>query len=165
VGEVRLDRERLLRAQQRFMRPVELTQGRRLVGQERRIDRRKLKQAFIGRDGVFHPIEPQQRIAAIAERVGVIRTRCQHALEAFERLPWPPQFDERHAAPIEKFRVVRLKPKPLFEARQRARKIAQRVEDEPEAGEAFGAREIAFQRLLKTRKRRIEPTAAIVDLA
>jgi phage host-nuclease inhibitor protein Gam len=39
------------------------------------------------------------------------------------------------------------------------------VEDEPEAGEAFGPREIAFQRFLKTRKRPIEPAAAIVDLA
>jgi hypothetical protein len=39
------------------------------------------------------------------------------------------------------------------------------VEDKPEAGEAFGPREIAFQRFLKTRKRPIEPAAAIVDLA
>jgi hypothetical protein len=39
------------------------------------------------------------------------------------------------------------------------------VEGEPKAGKAFGAREIAFQRFLKTHQRRIEPSAAKVDLA
>jgi len=38
------------------------------------------------------------------------------------------------------------------------------VEEQAQAGETFGTREIAFQRVLKKRERRFEPSAAIVDL-
>src|SRR6185437_8289396 len=64
----------------------------------------------------------------------------------------------------EKLGIVRLESKALLETVERARKIPQRKEDESEAGKAFGARQIGFQRFLKTGKRAVKPRAPIVGL-
>jgi hypothetical protein len=78
---------------------------------------------------------------------------------------WPPQFKERHAAPIEQIRVVGREPQPLLVACQRTRKIAQREEGKSETGKAFGTGEIALQRFLKAGQCRVQAAATVVNLA
>jgi hypothetical protein len=164
MGKIRLDGERFDGAHQRFVRPVEAPQGRRPIGKKRSVLGGKLKRPLIGRNSFVHPIEPQQRIAAIAKGVSMIRMRRQHAVETRKRLARPSQFEQRNAAPIEKLGIIGIESETLLVARQRTRKIPQRVEDKPEARETVGTREIALQRLLKVSKRRIEPSATIVNL-
>ena len=164
LGEVRFDRKRLSRAHQRFVWAVEPAQGRCAVGKQRCVVRREDKEAFIGSDGLLHPIESEQRIAPIPKRVGVLRTYSEHPIEACERLARPSQFEERHALPVEKLGIAGLESKSLLEAIERAGKIPQRQEDKSESGKAFGARQIAFQRFLKTGKRAVEPSTTAMDL-
>ncbi len=74
MGEIRLDRKRAHRTHQRLLRPVEPAQRRRAVGEQGRVFRGKLQRPLVGRYGLRHPVEPQQRIAAIAARIAVTGT-------------------------------------------------------------------------------------------
>ena len=70
----------------------------------------------------------------------------QNALELFQRLPGPAEFQQRHTATIAQLRIVWRKTQPRVETRQRPREIFQRLEHESQAGEAVGAARIGFER-------------------
>ena len=87
------------------------------------------------------------------------------AVEGFERLARPAEFEQRDAAPIDKSQIFRSEPQSFVEADQRPLELPERVEDQPQAREPVGAGNVAFQRLLEECKRRIEPAAPVVELA
>ena len=76
----------------------------------------------------------------------------------------PAKLQQRHAAAVEQFGIVRLETQAFVKTDQRPLEIPQRVKHHPETGKAIGAKWVAFQRFLKQRKRCVEPTAPVVDL-
>ena len=146
------------------MRAIEPAQRRSAIGEERRVVGSELKHPVIGIERFRHAIESEQRVGAIAKRIAVIGRRHEDTVKAFQRVARSAKLHERDTAPVEQFGIVRRDAKTLVVTNERALKISQRVKNEAKAGKAVGARQIAFQRRLDERERRIEPPAPAGDL-
>ena len=164
MGEIRVPLQRTLGAAQRFMRAIEPAQRRSVIGEERHVVGSELKHPVIGIERFRHAIEFEQRVGAIAKRIAVIGRRHEDTVKAFQRVARSAKLHERDTAPVEQFGIVRRDAKTLVVTNECALKISQRVKNEAKAGKAVGARQIAFQRRLDERERRIEPPAPIGDL-
>src|ERR1700730_15023648 len=76
------------------------------IGEQSRMVRGDLECGVVARERLMRPIEPEQGVAAIAERVDVAGIARQHKVETRERRLWPAQRKQRDAPLVERLGVA-----------------------------------------------------------
>ncbi len=113
---------------------------------------------------MLRPIELDQRIAAIAERIemagidGKARSKLSSASSGRRKL------EQRHSAAVEQLRIARIERQTLVVACQRFLEPAQKMENQSKAGKTFGAAGVVLERRLDKHQRRVETTALTMQL-
>src|SRR5580698_4991948 len=103
----------------------------------------------VGRQRFGDTVEFEQRVAAIAHRLKMIRHDSEHAIEIAKRVLSAAKLQQRNPAPVQQLKIIRLDLQSGIEAGQRPLEPAQRMKDQPETGKTVSASEIGFQRFLK----------------
>jgi hypothetical protein len=89
------------------VRPVELAQRNRAIGEKRGIVRDNRQRPIVSGNRTGGTIEFQERIAAIAERIERCRLGSKRMLETCERFIATSKLEQNHAALVQQFGIVR----------------------------------------------------------
>jgi hypothetical protein len=124
-----------------------------------------LQRSIVGDERFPDPIELEQRIAAVAQRIKMLWIARKCTIETAERFHGPAEFQKCDAATIEQFDIIGRKPQPLVVASQRPLELPERVKHQPQTGKPFGAGNVRLQCRLDQRQRCVKTTALVIDLS